>query len=196
MDRKAAAAVLGIDPDRRAVAVQLGAGRNFDMETPRDTFLSALARHDVQIVDIANPLARPAPEVDGVISRSVFPLYPLSRAFDLMVLAAGYNSFHEAIHAGIPSIFVPNQDGIMDDQHLRAAYAQTTGLGLCVTASDLHRCDDAVARALSPEFAAEVAARSARLPYRDGAAAIARHIEGQLASIRTARPLALTLPRP
>jgi hypothetical protein len=195
LDRQAAARVLGIDPARRSVALQLGAGRNFDMDTPRSAFLAALARHDVQIVDIANPLARPGPPVDGVLSRPVFPLYPLSRAFDLMVLASGYNSFHEVVYAGMPAVFVPNQDGIMDDQHLRAAYAQTMGLGLCVTASELQRCDAAVTRALSPQFAAEVAARAARLTYTDGAAAISRHIEGQLASIRTARPLAMSLPR-
>lgn len=196
MDRHAAAAALGIDPARRTVAVQLGAGRNFDMDTPRDAFLAALARHDVQVVEISNPLARRTDPAEGIAAaRTVYPAFPYSRAFDLAILAPGYNSFHEAVFSGLPAIFVPNRDGIMDDQHLRAAYAQSAGLGLCVTSDELHRCEAAVARALSPDFAAEVALRAARLPYADGAAAIARHVEGQLASIRTALPLAQTLPR-
>lgn len=195
LDRVAAANALGIDPHRRTVMLQLGAGRNYDMETPRKAFLKAVARHDVQVVEMSNPLARPADPVEGVATRSAFPLFPLSAAWDLAILAPGYNSFHEAIFTGTPAIYVPNRDGIMDDQHLRAVYAQSAGLGLCVTADELHRCDAALAEALSEDFAARVASRSSRLTYSDGAAAIARHIEGQIASIRTARPLALRLPR-
>jgi hypothetical protein len=196
LDRAEAAARLGINPARRTVAVQLGAGRNFDMTSPREAILHALAQHDVQVVEIVNPLAQQSEPRPGDPHRlSVYPAYPLSKAFDLSVLAPGYNSFHEAVYAGMPAIFVPNQGGLMDDQHLRAAYAQTAGLGLCLTAAEAHRATEVVAQALAPDFADEVARRSARLAYADGAAAIARHIEGQLASVRTARPLALSLPR-
>lgn len=196
LDRAEAAARLGIDPARRTVAVQLGAGRNFDMTSPREAILRALGRHDVQVLEIANPLAQQYEPRPGDPRRiSVYPAYPLSKAFDLAVLASGYNSFHEAVYAGLPAIFVPNQGGLMDDQHLRAAYAQTAGLAFCLRSSEAHRAADVVEQALSPSFTEEVARRSARLEYSDGAAAIARHIEGQLASVRTARPLAWSLPR-
>ncbi len=196
LDRAEAAARLGIDPDRRTVAVQLGAGRNFDMTSPREAILSALGRHDVQVVEIANPLAQQYEPRPGDPHRvSVYPAYPLSKAFDLAVLASGYNSFHEAVYAGMPAIFVPNEGGLMDDQHLRAAYAQTAGLALCLRSSEAHRAAEVVKQALAPNFAEEIARRSARLEYSDGAAAIARHIEGQLASVRTARPLAWSLAR-
>ena len=39
--------------------------------------------------------------------------YPNSRffkAFDFAIMAAGYNSFHEAIQFSLPTIFYPNMD--------------------------------------------------------------------------------------
>jgi hypothetical protein len=200
--REKAAAVLGVDPGRPVVAVQLGSGRNYDMVPVRAAVMAALAARDVQVVEIANPLA-PAraaapdkPDVpDDPPARAVFPLFPLTRAVDLMVVAPGYNSFHECAFGGVPSIFVPNQHGIMDDQHLRALWAQTAGLGLCLTRADAPRADAAIARALAPGFAKSVAARAARLGYVDGAAQIARLIELALVSARTDGPLSLRLPR-
>jgi len=194
--RDAAAAALGVDPARPVVAVQLGSGRNYDMEPVRAAVLAALAQRDVQVVEIANPLspARQAAPGDPP-ARAVFPLYPLSRALDLMVVAPGYNSFHECAYGGVPAIYVPNRHGIMDDQHLRAAWAQVAGLGLCLTREDAPRAGAAVARGLAPDFAAGVAARAARLAYVDGAAQIARMIELALVSARTDGPLSLRLPR-
>jgi hypothetical protein len=61
--------------------------------------------------------------------------------------------------------------------------------------NEAQRAADVVEQALAPGVADEAGRRSARLEYSDGAAAIARLIEGQLASVRTARPLAWSLPR-
>ena len=45
-----------------------------------------------------------------------FPLSRRFRAFDLAVSAAGYNSFHELLRFGVPTLFIPNQDTALDDQ--------------------------------------------------------------------------------
>lgn len=197
LPRDAAARQLGVDPARRAVALQLGSGRNFDMAPVRRALLAALAAQDVQVIEIANPLASPPEAAPGdPPRRAVFPLYPLTRAIDLMITAPGYNSFHECAFGGVPAIFVPNQHSMMDDQHLRALWAQAAGLGLCLTLADAPRAAaDAVARALSPDFAAKTARRSAALPFTDGAAAIARLMVEGLTSIRTDGRLSLRLPR-
>jgi UDP:flavonoid glycosyltransferase YjiC (YdhE family) len=39
-----------------------------------------------------------------------FPLSRRFRAFDLAVSASGYNSFHELLRFGIPTLFIPNLD--------------------------------------------------------------------------------------
>ena len=71
--------------------------------------------------------------------RTLYPVSDYLGAVDLMVTNAGYNSFHECVFGGIPSIFVPNQAPEMDDQHLRATYAYASGLGLRLRASELSR---------------------------------------------------------
>ena len=58
-----------------------------------------------------------------------FPLSRRFRAFDLAVSAAGYNSFHELLRFGIPTLFIPNQDTALDDQQGRAQFAADRGTG-------------------------------------------------------------------
>jgi len=48
--------------------------------------------------------------------------------FDLAVCAAGYNTWNELMHAGVPSLFLP-QDKVADDQSGRAARAAEAGAG-------------------------------------------------------------------
>jgi UDP-N-acetylglucosamine:LPS N-acetylglucosamine transferase len=53
----------------------------------------------------------------------LFPLAKYFRAFDLCISAAGYNSFHELIGFGVPTIFLANEHPMMDDQAARARFA-------------------------------------------------------------------------
>lgn len=59
--------------------------------------------------------------------------YPNSRffkAFDLAICASGYNSFHELLHFGVPSIFIPNRETKKDDQFGRAMRAVKANAGM------------------------------------------------------------------
>jgi len=58
-------------------------------------------------------------------------------AADLVVTAAGYNSFHEVLYHGLPAIFVPQMAGFMDDQDRRARAASDRGLAVTVAPEDL-----------------------------------------------------------
>ncbi len=65
---------------------------------------------------------------------------PLSRyfnAFDFSITAAGYNTFHEAIRFGLPSIFMPNTAPGMDDQAARARFAQDRGAAIELQQEDI-----------------------------------------------------------
>ncbi|PDT81701.1 glycosyltransferase [Sinorhizobium sp. BJ1] len=194
--RSEAAAKLGVDPDRFTVAVQLGSQRNFDFAGLPELIFAGLARRDVQTVQILNPLAKPFKE-DGsrVPRRSLYPLAEYFSGIDLLVTNAGYNSFHESIFGGIPSIFVPNEAPEMDDQHLRAVYAQSAGLGLCLRYSELNRVEATLDLALSEDFRAEVRRRSRRLGFINGAADAAKAIEQLVFSIRADRPLHASIAR-
>ncbi|MCA1490693.1 glycosyl transferase [Ensifer sp. NBAIM29] len=194
--RSEAAAKLGVDPKRFTVAVQLGSQRNFDFATLPELIFAGLGKRGVQTVQIRNPLARPSEEDRWrVPSRSLYPLAECFSAIDLLVTNAGYNSLHESVFGGIPSIFVPNEAPEMDDQHLRAVYAQSAGLGLCLRYSELNRVEATLDLALSESFQAEVRRRSGRLGFVNGAVDAAKAIEQLVFSIRADRPLHAAIAR-
>ncbi len=196
LDRKQAAARLGADPSKFIVAIQLGSQRNFNYETLPDLLVKELAARDLQVVRIRNPLARPPDnEWPGALSCGVYPIASCLNAIDLMITNASYNSFHECVYGGVPTIFVPNESPEMDDQHLRAAYADAAGLGLRLRAAELGRVDRTIEVALSEDFRAELRRRSARLEFVNGAIEAARVIEELVFSVRTNIPLHASLPR-
>jgi len=104
----AARAELDLD-DRPAALLQLGAGNINDISSPTARICRHLAERGFQLVLAESTIATtPLPRIAGA---KVVRLYPVSRylrAFDLTVSAAGYNSFHEQIGFGIPTVFLPN----------------------------------------------------------------------------------------
>ncbi len=53
----------------------------------------------------------------------------------MAITRAGYNVFHEAIAAALPTLFVPDEGRDMDRQIDRARFAEKHGLALCLPAS-------------------------------------------------------------
>lgn len=90
----------------------------------------------------------------------------LAASADVLVSAAGYNSFHEAMYNAIPTIFVPQTAQILDDQTARAEAAEERGLAAHVPASKLSQLDRELSRFLDRGKAEEVrsALKSAKLP--------------------------------
>jgi len=195
-DRAGAAAKIGADPKRTLVALQLGSRQNFELAPLREAVICALARLECAVIEIENPLAQSVQaRPSDPPFRRIYPVYPWSRAIDLLVTTAGYNAYHESVYGGVPTIFVPNEAAEMDDQYLRAAFAQSSGLGLMMTATDAPRAADVIVKGLSANFAWNLRQRSTALTYFDGADAAAKLICGFLISLRTDRPLHTVLPR-
>jgi hypothetical protein len=92
---------------------------------------------------------------------------------DGAVSAAGFNSVHELLHAGVPTIFLP-QRKVADDQEARARAVEGRGAGLCLgsvvdlASAILRLRDSALAQSLS-EAARKTVPRNAA---RDAAAAL------------------------
>ena len=156
LDRAEARRELGLDPDRPAVLVTLGAGNINDLTSDLGGVIDALARDpDKQICVTKPPISgREQPGVAQVTHLSVYPLSRYALAFEYAFAAAGYNSYHEHIAFGLPSIFVPNDETRTDDQVGRARYAAEAGVGLHLPqitppalADAVARMDDAGARA-------------------------------------------------
>lgn len=60
---------------------------------------------------------------------------------DFVISAAGYNSFHEALYNQVPTIFVPQDAQILDDQEARAEAAAKLGLAAHVPSVKLSKLD-------------------------------------------------------
>jgi UDP:flavonoid glycosyltransferase YjiC (YdhE family) len=127
-DREAARRALGLPPDRRLALVALGAGNINDTSQEAGSVAAALGRLGVEICVTRAEIAATDRTLAGVHVVREFPLSRRFRAFDLAVSAAGYNSFHELLRFGIPTLFVPNQDTALDDQRGRAQFASDRGL--------------------------------------------------------------------
>ncbi len=131
--REEAARVLAIDAERPTVLLNLGAGNLSDQSTDLGLFVARLlAEPDLQILLIQPLIADEVAEFDRVHARSVFPISRYLRAVDFAVAAAGYNSFHELVGFGVPTVFVPTTSTQLDDQVARARWAAEAGVALCL----------------------------------------------------------------
>ena len=117
----------------------------------------------------------------GVRYLSAFPNARYFRAFDFAVSAAGYNSFHELLHHGLPCIFLPNDNQKVDDQRARAAFAEGQGAGVCVPRGAESALSGYMAAMLDPALRRLVSRRARTLCPVNGAQVAAGVIETVIA---------------
>ncbi|MFH1747969.1 MAG: hypothetical protein ABIG44_13115 [Planctomycetota bacterium] len=138
LPREEARARWNIPPDKKAVYVQLGAGNINDTGAWLESILTMLSRReDVEIVLAESPISDQgyAPRAGVHILRH-YPNSLFYNGFDLAVTAVGYNTFHEQIHFGVPSVLIPNQETQTDDQTLRAMTAHRALAAMTVLRPD------------------------------------------------------------
>ncbi len=167
---------LGLEPGMTNVVVQLGQGP--EVAGSAERCLRALAaREGVQVAAISS-LIEGLPDVpEGIVHlRATFPMSRYYAAFDGAVSAAGYNSFHELIRFGVPSLFVP-MPRETDDQAARAGHAQATGLGLGAAGPDDPSLERRLEALLDPERRRAMRERLGELRPPNGAAEAAGWLE-------------------
>lgn len=128
LDRDAARAALGCG-DQRCVYLSLGGGGDLAAPGTLPRLTRSLRDSGWHVVVGAGPLYQ-GEEMRGPgitwLSRTV-PM-ELLPGVDAAVAAAGYNTFHELMHVGVPTVFLP-QPRIADDQAARAQRAEDAGAG-------------------------------------------------------------------
>ncbi|HYM71152.1 MAG TPA: glycosyltransferase [bacterium] len=129
---------LAISGERLAIYISMGGGGDSTVDEVLRPVAAALgALRDVHLVIGAGPLYRGTPlggrNLTWVTQSGVCELM---NGFDIAVSAAGYNSFVELMHFGVPAIFVPQRRNA-DDQHLRAQWAADAGAAVCADPADL-----------------------------------------------------------
>lgn len=124
-----ARSVLKLDASRPAVYVQLGAGVINDIADLQRKVIASLRSEvpGVQIVLGRSPIAVSDSETEADLTIVSYPNSRYFKAFDLLVLAAGYNSVAEAYTFQAPAIFFPNTSTVSDDQVSRASSVAALG---------------------------------------------------------------------
>jgi UDP:flavonoid glycosyltransferase YjiC (YdhE family) len=177
LGRAQARAELGLDPDRPALLVSLGAGSINDPGAAMSAAVTtALAAPDWQVALTKAPIAwRELPDevrARVTVLEGVYPLASYLAAFDAAVSAAGYNGVHELLLSGLPTLLVPNTATSTDDQVTRAAYVAEQGWALVAAEDDAAAVVAGVRELLGSDGAArrgDLTAATARLARPTGA---------------------------
>ena len=178
LPRAEAEAELGLEPGMVNVLVALGQGDEVREATAR--CLRHLAgRAGVQAVALSSALGAlgdATPPAGIVELRATYPMSRYFGAFDVAVAAAGYNAFHELVHLGVPSLFVPIARQT-DDQAARARWAEKAGVGLGVEDAASPRIEAQLERLLDSETRELIGGGIRELAPRNGAADAAAWLE-------------------
>lgn len=173
--RDEARAQLGIAPERLAVFLSAGGGGDPHAEARIHALCDALlADESLHLVVGAGPLYRGRSRHGARLTwLNAHGASELLAAMDVAVSAAGYNTFHELMFVGVPTVFLP-QEKVADEQDVRARRAVERGAAVMLSpdaspeslreAIDAWRAPEAraaasdAARALMPENHARRAA--------------------------------------
>ena len=179
LPRAEARRALGLPEGARAVYLTLGGGGDPAAAQLLPGLVGRLQQAGWHVVVGAGPLYQ-GEELrgEGLTWLSRYTPAELLSGVDAAVSAGGYNTFHELMHCGVPTVFLP-QPRISDDQRARVRRAVEAGAGR------LARSADEVVALLEDPGSAE-AARA--LAPENGALAMAREVlatvldPGQLAA--------------
>ena len=177
MSRDEARAVLGLDPNRPAVLVQLGTGDSDVNEKMTAALGGLLGWKDLQVILTKQPLDKDGKSLApvGLDIRVVrhFPLAQVLHAFDASVCATGYNGVHELLPAHVPTVFVSNIRGT-DDQEARAQWCHDMGFALRANQADLGDITATVRKLQDADVRTRLSKKCAELPNPTGGAEIAK----------------------
>lgn len=175
LDRETARLRLGLPTEGVCALVTLGAGVIGDVTAASDAVLDTLANREgvVMAVTAPNMAEKEQREADNIRVLRARPIAPYLAAFDFAISAAGYNSVHELLSVGVPSLLLPNPMTAVDDQVGRAAWAADAGVALCAASDDPVEVSEAVQLLLDPKVRRELSKNCRGLPPAVGAAVIA-----------------------
>ena len=195
LSREESRKILGLDPDRPAVLVQLGTGDSDVNEKMTAALAGLIGWKDLQVVLTKKPIDKDGNSLaPGGLDLKVvryFPLAQVLRAFDAGVCATGYNGVHELLPAQIPTVFVSNIRGT-DDQEARAKWCHDFGFALRADQADLVDITATVKKLQDPQMRTSLSAKCAELSEVSGSTEIAQIFLKLIADQSAIKPGSLT----
>jgi UDP-N-acetylglucosamine--N-acetylmuramyl-(pentapeptide) pyrophosphoryl-undecaprenol N-acetylglucosamine transferase len=167
---------LGIPHEAVVVYIQLGAGEINDIESDISMCLKVLEQFEDAYVILGESLiGSRIPSVAGRVR--IISEYPNSldfRAFDFTIMAAGYNSYHEAIRFSLPTLCIPNMNTGMDDQLARAEASEKAGAMIVLREVTKEKISVAIERLMDSDVRRLMIERCEQLHQPNGANQIAK----------------------
>ena len=198
LSREESRKILGLDPDRPAVLVQLGTGDSDVNEKMTAALSGLIGWKDLQVVLTKKPIDKNGNSLvpEGLDLKVVryFPLAQVLHAFDASVCATGYNGVHELLPAEIPTVFVSNIRGT-DDQEARAQWCHDFGFALRADQADLADITATVKKLQDPQVRAALSAKCKELPEVSGGSEIAQIFLKLVTEQSAVKPGSLTFNR-
>ena len=195
LSREESRKILGLDPDRPAVLVQLGTGDSDVNEKMTAALSGLIGWKDLQVVLTKKPIDKDgnslAPAGLDLTVVRYFPLAQVLHAFDAGVCATGYNGVHELLPAQIPTVFVSNIRGT-DDQEARAQWCHDFGFSLRADQADLADITATVKKLQDPQVRASLTTKCAELAEVSGSTEIAQIFLKLIADQSAIKPGPLT----
>ncbi|MEM9583036.1 MAG: hypothetical protein AAGA08_07960 [Pseudomonadota bacterium] len=148
LTRRQARRKLGLQLRKRTCLISLGGDAFGRCATAMQLIEETANTAQIELVIARSPLASTADQdSNGPRSISVFPLGRYLSAFDGIISAAGYNSFHEMLAlTDVPLMFVPTIHARLDDQNARAEFACEKGWSLSLPQSGVSQQRDTLAK--------------------------------------------------
>ena len=176
--REEARAALGLPPEGPVLLLAPGSGALGSVEESAARVQSALAEHGPGWTVAVTKQAIARHSIGSGSDRVVVldDVYPLSRhlaAFDAAVSAAGYNSVHELLGAGVPTLFIPGLDHVTDDQGARTEGVVARGAALSVDSGDV---EGGIRALMDDRRRSDLRAACAELERADGGLVAAEHL--------------------
>lgn len=133
-NREKIRAQLGLSEKERLFYIQLGAGIINSTDYVLDNVIKVILSHPENRILLGESIIGKHLEIKNP---NIFPIrnYPNSqyfKALDYAISAAGYNTFHELLYFGVPTVFIPNMKTSKDDQLARIKKAETRNACICL----------------------------------------------------------------
>lgn len=192
LDRNQVRRQWNIPEGAKLVYVQLGAGNINDIGSTLGMVVDALLKREDVFVILAESIIGKRFHLtrDRVMTLRDYPNSLYFGAFDLAITASGYNTFHELMYFGVPSIFIPNEKTKTDDQVARAKLAVDRGAALMLLEKDVASFDYLLAQALDHETNGKMREAAQSLVQENGADQVARLLLEALPAQKTDGPKA------
>jgi len=128
LEKSAARQELDLPLDKTVIYVSSGGGGNSKSAETLEFICDALSdAPNLHLAIAAGPLySGPKLKASNITWLSLLGASRYLKAFDMAISAAGYNTYHELMHMGIPTVFLP-LDLVADDQFARADRATQAG---------------------------------------------------------------------